>query len=120
METTSVSPPHAAVNTAVTQSLPVSHLPRMQYCALSSILYSCHINIFLSYHSRTKASAHALRICQIFACSEAKRTSLQNRFQATAAALLPTLTLHTARAGPQNNEMGFAITELKEEIHLTF
>lgn len=62
-----------------------------------------------------KASARALCICQILAHLESKRTSLQDRFQAMVAAALPTLTLHKAQAGSQNNEMGFVIMDLKEE-----
>lgn len=67
-----------------------------------------------------KTTAHTLHICQILARLETKRTSLQDRFQATAEVVLSTLTLHKAQAGPQNNETGFAITELKEETNLTF
>lgn len=67
-----------------------------------------------------KTTAHTLHICQILAHLETKRTSSQDRFQATAEGVLPTLTLHKAQAGPQNNETGFAITELKEETNLTF
>ena len=67
-----------------------------------------------------KTTAHALHICQVLAHLETKRTSLQDHFQATVEAVLPTLTLRKAQVGPQNDELGFAITELKEETNLTF
>lgn len=83
-------------------------------CARSSIFPPCHINIFLSYQGRTEASSYTLCICQTLAHLETKRTPLQDCFQATAEATLPTLVLQKAQARPQNHEMGFAITKLKE------